>query len=973
MTSKRVIRDNSSSRAKDICRQHNEQLTVYCNTCDICICASCALWGKHRQEDHDIKPLDELHKKHKDVFTTELKKLKTRMSEIISLVEQVDLKIEKVKTEKGKTKQEIETTLGAIDVRLDEQMKLKLQKLIEAKRRLKQEVHDISSLSAELETRLKGSKSEFIQQEKVLRERMMAKIQKLQESQCNDLERVLEIGNFVNEVVPQGEESTFEIKNFKEKQRSGAEIFSPLLSFSGLAWRLKVYPNGHGAFTGRYLCTFIELYGGYSQPATYHYSVELVRMSGRGGNKNFKREYSSDFVVGDLWGYKKFYDLSKLESEGYLVHDTLVLKFSINHPTYFDKCRDLMLHVNDLKHKIMSLKHQNNQLRQKCQGIKDVDDDDPPPKPQASTSSSLSNSSPAHSSIKSGTGGGTQTSPAHSSSVGMGGVTQTSPAHSSHDRSSSGSMAGPHFSQPIHHFKESSRQSYHPMTPHATLITPLASSSGSTSTQWTNPPPPPNHYNSFTQQQFMYPPTQEGRGFNPHATPHHNSSRRQSLDPKMLRLIEQQKWNTFAQSQMDYPTNSFLGHHGFKETPIPEAGGYMRPMGGSKTQLHSGSMPRLNFQDLSQGSREGEEEGETGRLGIGDYNADLDPHSMPGVLGGGGGGSQMGSMMHPGLASQEYFDHAPHMPFLPDMYQMSQPDLLLYHQRCAYPPSSSRGVVKQQATPNQMSKMEKHMSLTDVSSLVDSSPAHSRSIATLHEGAESSWGAGLRPMKPYQRSQTTLPVTDLPPNQHGPPGLASTLAARLASPINQSPSPSRPTSARRISQHSRQPRHPRPLSGVGPVQVVQPEGGRERRGQQQRKEMEHQLRGREEEGRREMDRERKTDGVSSSPPLASVSLSQSSPESVTSQLTQSDSSHQHQPTSKLRSSRRYTQKIKTNNGASTSDTPTLSLTLTDQPPSTKETGGQQRQEQESTSTGGFSRISVGQRTSSNTSLAAEII
>ena len=52
------------------------------------------------------------------------------MSEIISLVEQVDVKIEKVKTEKGKTKQEIEATLVNIDTRLDDQMKLKLQKLI---------------------------------------------------------------------------------------------------------------------------------------------------------------------------------------------------------------------------------------------------------------------------------------------------------------------------------------------------------------------------------------------------------------------------------------------------------------------------------------------------------------------------------------------------------------------------------------------------------------------------------------------------------------------------------------------------------------------------------------------------------------------------------------------------------------------------------------------------------------------------
>ena len=59
-----------------------------------------------------------------------MKKLKSRMSEIVELVEQVDVKIEKVKTEKGKTKQEIEGTLGDIDSRLDEQMKMKLQKLI---------------------------------------------------------------------------------------------------------------------------------------------------------------------------------------------------------------------------------------------------------------------------------------------------------------------------------------------------------------------------------------------------------------------------------------------------------------------------------------------------------------------------------------------------------------------------------------------------------------------------------------------------------------------------------------------------------------------------------------------------------------------------------------------------------------------------------------------------------------------------
>lgn len=459
----------------------------------------------------------------------------------------------------------------------------------------------------------------------------------------------------------------------------------------------------------------------------------------------------------------------------------------------------------------------------------------------------------------------------------------------------------------VSHFKDSNRQSYHPMTPHATLITPLATSTPSSSAQWVGPGPanaPPNHFNSFTQQQFMYPTTQEGRGFNMHAPPLHTPSRRQSLDPKMIRLLEQQQqqmWGAagYAQSQLDYIPPS--GLH-----PSHEGGGYR----GSKSQLHFGSTGGLNF--LSQGSKEDEEET---KLGLNDYNTDLDTHSMQTLMGGGGGGSQMGPMVaagyHATLASQEFFDHTPHMPFPGDMYQMSQPDMLLYHQRNgAYPlPPSSRGGVKQQAPPTQMSKMEKHMSLTDVSSLADAPSSHSRSITTLHEGAESSWGVGLRPMKPYQRSQGALSITDLPPNQHGPPGLTSTMAARLAAPLNQSNSP-RPVSGRRVVQNHKQSRHPR-LQG-GQQALVQPlpsEVPREGMQQQHRG-----VRGggestpradQQREKRREEEKVKTTTTAasreSSPPPSSMTSLSQSPPDSII--LTQTDQS-QHQQPPKLRSSSR---------------------------------------------------------------------
>ena len=78
----------------------------------------------------------------------------------------------------------------------------------------------------------------------------------------------------------------------------------------------------------------------------------------------------SDFAVGEAWGYKKFYELRKLvrlfssfffflvdccilylsildllvqTNDGFLVKDTLLLKFGIRHPTYHQKCRDYCL------------------------------------------------------------------------------------------------------------------------------------------------------------------------------------------------------------------------------------------------------------------------------------------------------------------------------------------------------------------------------------------------------------------------------------------------------------------------------------------------------------------------------------------------------------------------------------------------------------------------------------------------------
>lgn len=43
-------------------------------------------------------------------------------------------------------------------------------------------------------------------------------------------------------------------------------------------------------------------------------------------SKNVLREFTSDFEIGECWGYNRFFKLDLLNNEGFLERDTLILK-----------------------------------------------------------------------------------------------------------------------------------------------------------------------------------------------------------------------------------------------------------------------------------------------------------------------------------------------------------------------------------------------------------------------------------------------------------------------------------------------------------------------------------------------------------------------------------------------------------------------------------------------------------------------
>lgn len=100
-----------------------------------------------------------------------------------------------------------------------------------------------------------------------------------------------------------------------------------------------------------YLSVFLELVKGTSNgeeedlvKGKYEYRIEMINH--RNPGMMVIREFSSDFEVGECWGYNRFYRIDLLEREGFVspdstdMPDTLILKFFVRAPTYSQLCRD---------------------------------------------------------------------------------------------------------------------------------------------------------------------------------------------------------------------------------------------------------------------------------------------------------------------------------------------------------------------------------------------------------------------------------------------------------------------------------------------------------------------------------------------------------------------------------------------------------------------------------------------------------
>lgn len=332
---------------KEKCKTHKEKLSVYCWNCKMCICHQCALWGG-MHSGHVFKPLDEVYEQHITQIKEEVSHLRRRLMELISLVQEVERNVESVRIAKDERVHEIRNAVESMIARLDSQLKNKLLTLMGQKTSVTKETEQLESLLQSVEQQLhSSSKNELISRSGEI----LNMIAEVQRKPMASFVTAPVPADFQSEIVPPYDSSTFVMHNFNLLQQRADPVYSSPLSVYGLTWRLKVYPDGNGVVRGNYLSVFLELSAGLSETSKYEYRVEMIHQGSHDANKNIVREFASDFEVGECWGYNRFFRLDLLASEGYLNTelDTLILRFQVRPPTFFQKCRDQQWYLNQLQ------------------------------------------------------------------------------------------------------------------------------------------------------------------------------------------------------------------------------------------------------------------------------------------------------------------------------------------------------------------------------------------------------------------------------------------------------------------------------------------------------------------------------------------------------------------------------------------------------------------------------------------------
>ena len=139
---------------------------------------------------------------------------------------------------------------------------------------------------------------------------------------------------------------TFTVENFEEELASNTPIYSGSIHQYGMTWQLKLYPNGNDLAQNSHLSVFLQLSNATPLHSSAKYTYKFSVLD-RHDKEICEKEFTSEFAIGECWGYNRYLSLSRVRL--LLVDGDLKLKFSVRPETYPVGVRDMENYMNFIR------------------------------------------------------------------------------------------------------------------------------------------------------------------------------------------------------------------------------------------------------------------------------------------------------------------------------------------------------------------------------------------------------------------------------------------------------------------------------------------------------------------------------------------------------------------------------------------------------------------------------------------------
>lgn len=352
----------------DRCQEHSLKMTYFCVTCARVICSDCVMFTKVH-ENHKFERIKDMFERTLESINKEMNRLKRKINDHESYLATLYKHSESLKKSKEEKVKDLLVLYRALNTKLDSELNGRVQRLEDEKRRVEEDLEYLETIYTELTNQLKNStpaktiakRAEYLQS--------LAEINSKKFTTGIPVNLVTDFGSSITLKFAVG---IFTLKPYSGYRHSNDPVFSDPLVSDGITWRIKVYPNGTGAYKNLYLSVFVEMVKGWEHGGSFCYRITLLKPERE--NENIEREYISEFENSICWGYNRFCKIEDIENQGFWDRekDQITLKFQIRPANHLQRIKDQGNYIEFLEAALEKQKSKNRKFKQELSRKKQI-------------------------------------------------------------------------------------------------------------------------------------------------------------------------------------------------------------------------------------------------------------------------------------------------------------------------------------------------------------------------------------------------------------------------------------------------------------------------------------------------------------------------------------------------------------------------------------------------------------------------